>query len=62
MTPELTWQRNDAMNFSALGTVLTKSFTRAFSSNSRPEVFEVSAQSVIAVSRYRDILGWVEIR
>ena len=54
MTPELTWQRNDAMNFSALGTVLPKSFTRAFSSNSRPDVFEVSAKSVKAVSRYRD--------
>ena len=38
--------------FSALGTVLSKSFTGAFSYNSRLDVREVSAKSVRALSRY----------
>ena len=38
--------------FSALGTVLSKSFTGAFSYNSRLDVREVSVKSVRALSRY----------
>ena len=38
--------------FSALGTVLSKSFTGAFFYNSRLDVREVSAKSVRALSRY----------
>ena len=42
--------------FLALGTVLLKSFTGAFSSNNCLDVREVKAQSVRAF--LRDILGW----
>ena len=38
--------------FSALGTVLPKSFMGAFSSNSGLDVSEFYAKSVIALSRY----------
>ena len=38
--------------FSGQGTALQKSFTEAFSSNSRLDVREVSAKSVRALSRY----------
>ena len=49
--------------FSALGTVLTKSFTEAFSSNSRLDVLEVYAESVRALSaRYFGMkFLWLEI-
>ena len=58
MTSELSQQRNDATAyftcsyFSALGTVLTKSFTEAFSSNSRLDVREVKTQSVRVLLGY----------
>ena len=57
MTSELSWLRNDAIfymqpYFKALGTLLSKSFSGAFSSNSRVDVREVKAKSTRALSRY----------
>ena len=57
MTSELSWHRNYAIfymqpYFSALGTLLSKSFAGAFSSNSRVDVREVKAKSIRALSRY----------
>ena len=48
--------------FSAMGTVLPKSFTGVFSSNSRLNVREVYAKSVRALSRKFGIkILWLEI-
>ena len=54
MTSELSWHRNYAIFYmhSALGTLLSKSFSGAFSSNSRVDVREVKAKSIRALSRY----------
>lgn len=52
-----------AVNFSALGTVLPKSFTGAFSSDSRLDVCEVYVEPVKALSRYFGMkFLWLEKR
>ena len=54
MTSELSCHRNYAIFYMqpALGTLLSKSFSGAFSSNSRVDVREVKAKSIRALSRY----------
>ena len=50
-------------SFSALGTIVSKSFTGAFSSNSRLDVHEVWAESVRALSSYFGMkFLWLEIQ